>query len=50
MQEKVICNKEDLTAIADAVRASTGTTDTFNVSSLSVAAVETIATGAGAPF
>lgn len=47
MQEQIICNKEDLTAIADAVRASNGSTETYNVPELSVAAIEAIGSGGG---
>lgn len=42
MAEKIICEASDLTAIADAVRASTGGTDTFTVPELSAAAVSVI--------
>lgn len=42
MSEKIICNAQDLVAIADAVRASTGSTETYNVSELSEAAVDLI--------
>lgn len=45
MTEKIICDAEDLTAIADAVRASTGSTETYNVSELSEAAVNAIGSG-----
>lgn len=45
MTEKIICDAEDLTAIADAVRASTGSTETYNVSRLSEAAVNAIGSG-----
>ena len=45
MSEKVICEKSDLTAIADAIRASNGSTESYNVSELSVAAVEAISSG-----
>ena len=34
MSEFVLTNKEDLTAFANAVRASTGSTSTYNVSEL----------------
>ena len=47
MNEQIICNKEDLVAIADAVRASNGSTETYNVPELSVAAVEAIGSGTG---
>lgn len=49
MSEFVLADKEDLTAIADAVRTSTGSTDTYNVSELSAAAVSTIEAGGGSP-
>lgn len=45
MTNKIVCNAEDLTAIADAVRASNGSTNTYNVPELSVAAVNAIGTG-----
>ena len=41
-EEYVIANKSDLTAIADAVRTSTGSSDTYNVPELSAAAVSAI--------
>ena len=44
--EYVVCEKQDLTAIADAVRSGTGSTATFNVSELSVAASDMIRGGA----
>ena len=44
MQEQIICNKEDLVAIADAVRENIGSTKSYNVPELSVAAVEAIGT------
>ena len=47
MSEFVLTNKEDLTAIANAVRASTGSTSTYNVSELSAAAVNVIENGTG---
>lgn len=47
MSEKVLCEKSDLTAIADAVRASNGSTESYNVPELSVAAVEAISSGGG---
>lgn len=50
MSEKVICDKEDLTAIADAVRANTGSAETYNVPELSAAAVEVINNGGGSPY
>lgn len=45
MQEQIICNKEDLVAIADAVRENIGSTKSYNVPELSVAAVEAIGSG-----
>lgn len=45
MTNKIICNAEDLTAIADAVRASNGSTNTYNVPELSAAAVNAIGNG-----
>lgn len=42
MSEKVICDKEDLIAIADAVRTSAGSTGTYNVPELSAAALSSI--------
>lgn len=45
MINKIVCNAEDLTAIADAVRASSGSTNTYNVPELSAAAVNAIGTG-----
>lgn len=45
MINKIVCNAEDLTAIADAVRASNGSTNTYNVPELSAAAVNAIGTG-----
>lgn len=47
MDQKIICDAEDLTAIADAVRASTGSTNTYNVPELSAAAVSMINSGGG---
>lgn len=47
MTEKIICNAEDLVAIADAVRASTGSAVNYNVPELSVAAVDAIGSGGG---
>ena len=47
MSEKVICDKADLVAIADATRAATGGTSTFSVSELSVATVQAINEGGG---
>jgi hypothetical protein len=45
MINKIVCNAEDLTAIADAVRASNGSTNTYNVPELSAAAVNAIGAG-----
>ena len=45
MAEKIICNAEDLVAIADAVRTSTGSTATYNVPELRTAAVNAIGNG-----
>jgi lysophospholipase L1-like esterase len=45
MTNKIVCNAEDLTAIADAVRASNGSTNTYNVPELSAAAVNAIGAG-----
>lgn len=47
MEKKVICNMSDLTSIADAVRASTGSTNTYSVSELSIATVEALSSGGG---
>ena len=47
MSDKVIANKSDLVAIADAVRNKTGSTEEYNVSELSVAAVEAISSSEG---
>lgn len=47
MSEKVLCDKEDLTAIADAIRTSTGSSETFNVPELSTMASRMIASGGG---
>lgn len=49
MNEYVICEKENLTAIANAVRTSTGSTQTFNVSELSAITVNTLAAGGAMP-
>ena len=46
-EELVIVDKEDLTAIADAVRESTGSTEEFNVSELRTAAVVALSAGGG---
>lgn len=45
MSEKVLCEKSDLVAIADAVREATGNAENYNVSELSAATVEAISTG-----
>lgn len=45
MSEKVLCEKSDLVAIADAVREATGSTENYNVSELSAATVEAISAG-----
>lgn len=45
MTNKIVCNAKDLTAIADAVRASNGSTNTYNVPELSAAAVNAIGNG-----
>ena len=45
--EKVICDKEDLVSIANAIREGTGSTQTFNVSELGAAA-EALAASGGA--
>lgn len=50
MSEKILCNKEDLVAIADATRSATGSTATYNVSELSVLAVDMINSGGGSPY
>lgn len=42
MSEKVLCEKSDLVAIADAVREATGSAENYNVSELSAATVEAI--------
>lgn len=47
MSEKIICDKSDLVAIADTVRAKNGTSETFSVPVLSAAAVQAIQTGGG---
>lgn len=43
--EYVICEKEELTAIADAVRASNGSTNTYSLSELRSVAVNAISSG-----
>ena len=48
MADKIICNKSDLTAVADAVRSKLGVTDTYYVSELS-AAIDSIPTGTQLP-
>ena len=45
MSNKVICNKEDLVAIADKIRSVTGTNKTYNVSELRAAALDNISSG-----
>ena len=45
MSEKVLCEKSDLVAIADAVREATGSAENYNVSELSAATVEAISAG-----
>lgn len=45
MSEKVLCEKSDLVAIADAVREATGSTENYNVSELSAATIEAISVG-----
>lgn len=47
MSDKVLCEMSDLTAIANAVRSATGSTDTYNVEQLSLAATAAIANGGG---
>ena len=47
MSDKVIANKSDLVAIANAVRNKTGSTEEYNVSELSVAAIEAISSSEG---
>lgn len=44
---KVICEKEDLVAIADATRQATGSTETYDVPSLRKAVINTFAQGVG---
>ena len=48
MADKIICNKSDLTAVADAVRSKLGVTDTYYVSELS-SAIDSIPTGTQLP-
>lgn len=50
MNEKVLCEKSDLVAIADAVREATGSTENYNVSELSAATVEAISAGGGPAY
>lgn len=45
MAEKIICDVEDLVAIADAVRASNGSAEVYNMPELSAAAVSAIGSG-----
>ena len=47
MLEQVICNKADLTAIANAVRENMGTTNTFNVPELAEATTLALRSGSG---
>ena len=47
MDEKVISNVSDLTPIADALRSTTGSTKTYSVPELTVAAVNAISSGGG---
>ena len=47
MSEKIICDREDLVAIADATRTATGNTGTYSVSELRDAAVAAIGSGGG---
>lgn len=47
MDEKVISNVSDLTPIADALRSTTGSTQTYSVPELTVAAVNAINAGGG---
>ena len=46
--EKIICNKSDLTAVADAIRTKLGVTDSYHVSELSNA-INSISTGIQLP-
>lgn len=48
MSEMVLCEKSDLVAIADAVRAVTGSSESFNVKDLSLAAGTAISSGGAA--
>lgn len=45
MSEKVLCEKSDLVAIANAVREATGSAENYNVSELSAATIGAISTG-----
>ena len=47
-QDKIICNKSDLTSVADTIRSKLGVTDTYYVSELSDA-IERIPTGTQLP-
>ena len=47
-QDRIICNKSDLTAVADTIRSKLGVTDTYYVSELSDA-IERIPTGTQLP-
>lgn len=47
MNEQVLCDKSDLSAIADAVRTSTGSTATYNVPELSAAVISIIENSGG---
>lgn len=47
MEDLVICNKSDLTAIANAIRATSNSSETFNVSQLSATASSIIANSTG---
>lgn len=46
-QEKIICDKEDLVAIADRIRQVTGEAKNFNVPELRAAAISHIGRGTG---
>ena len=48
MNQKIICDKEDLEVIAEAVRESLGSSNTYNVPNLSSAAARIIKNGGGA--
>lgn len=45
MNEKVLCEKSDLVAIADAVREATGSAENYNVEGLRIAATSIISSG-----